>query len=430
MVQKSLHLKRGTQLGKYRLKKRLGTGGMCEVWEARDSVEGIWVALKIPLQDTHGQRDNNALLKEVKAVSRLRHPNILTVKNADIIDGYALLATEISTNTLADCSSPMSFRRICSIIVDVLEALAHAHRNKIVHCDVTPNNIFLFQDGRAALGDFGISVHLKGRKKTIDDYGTPGYVAPEQAYGYPTYSSDCFSLGLILYEYITGVLPRWPFNWPFKGQKRLREKTSPDFIKFMKKALSIDPGLRFTDADKMLKAMLKAIPSHCHSKLRIVEKKRDNWRKVRQEAFNKRYAKIFPVTFRCIECDELIDERMKCCPWCGSEKNRFDFTTQFSHICHRCHKGISSEWKFCPWCYGAGFEPEEDISKFKIVHSSRCEYCNGKHMRFMTYCPWCHRKVRHHWNTHRFPETCQQCKWPVDSEFWNYCPWCKQNLFY
>ena len=429
MDQGILHLKRGTQLGKYRLKKCLGKGGMCEVWQARDNIEGIWVALKIPLKGTNGLRDNDVLLKEVRAVSRLRHPNVLAVKNADIIDGHAVLATDLSTNTLADCSIPMAFRRISSIVIDVLEGLAHAHRNRIVHCDISPNNIFLFQDGRSALGDFGISVHLKGRSKTIDDYGTPGYVAPEQAYGYPTCSSDCFSLGLIFYEYTTGVLPRWPFNWPFKGQKRLREKTSLDFVRFMKRALTVDPDLRFANADKMLKALLNVMPSNCHSKLRIVEKAEHNWRKVRQEAFTKRYAKVFPVTFRCIECDDLIDERMKCCPWCGSQKNRFDYISQFSHICHRCHKGISPEWKFCPWCYGTAFEQQKN-GGVRLNYNGRCGYCNGKHMRFMTYCPWCHRKVRHHWTTYPFPETCQQCKWPVDSEFWNYCPWCKQNLFY
>ncbi len=64
--------------------------------------------------------------------------------------------------------------------------------------------------------------------KTVDDFGTPGYVSPEQAYGRPTYQSDCFAVGLILYEFITDVLPRWPFRWPLRGQKRFRRIVKPE----------------------------------------------------------------------------------------------------------------------------------------------------------------------------------------------------------
>jgi serine/threonine protein kinase len=90
----SLDLKAGQRLGKYRLSQYLGEGGSCEVWKARDTVESIWVALKIPLADVHGKRDNQALLREIKLVAQLRHPHIMPVKNADIIGGQAILATE------------------------------------------------------------------------------------------------------------------------------------------------------------------------------------------------------------------------------------------------------------------------------------------------------------------------------------------------
>lgn len=423
-----LHLKCGKCLGKYRLKKNLGTGGFCEVWEARDRVEGIWVALKIPSADINGKRDNETLLREVRAVSKLRHPNIISVKNADIIEGYVILATELSTGTLADRSKPMSFRRITSIIFQVLEGLAYAHRNRIVHCDVTPGNIFLFPDKRAALGDFGISLKLKGRMKTVDEYGTPGYVAPEQAYGRPMYCSDCFSVGLILYEYITGILPRWPFNWPFRGYEQLREKTSSAFAGFIKKSLAVDHERRFANAGKMLAAMTRTLPQSWQKALKVIEKKESDWHKVRREAFIKRYGRIFPVMFRCVECNEPVAEPMQICPWCGSEKNRFDTRSQFSHICHRCHKGVLPEWRFCPWCYGPGFDSPASIRSPGVIYHALCKYCKGKIMRFMRYCTWCNRKVRQPWQIRPFPETCSRCGWAIDSDFWNYCPWCKQNL--
>ena len=159
----SLRLTQGRRLGKYRLAKCLGEGGSSEVWKARDSVEGIWVALKIPLIGVNGQRDNQVLLREIRLVAKLRHPHIMPVKNADIINGHAVIATELSVGTLADCSTPMSPRRIVFIIAQILDGLAHAHHKRMVHCDVTPGNIFLFSNGRAAIGDFGIGLKVKGR---------------------------------------------------------------------------------------------------------------------------------------------------------------------------------------------------------------------------------------------------------------------------
>ncbi|MFZ2147579.1 MAG: serine/threonine-protein kinase [Sedimentisphaerales bacterium] len=423
-----LYLKSGNRLGKYRLKKCLGTGGHCEVWEARDRVEGIWVALKIPLADIIGRRDNEILLREVRAVSKLRHPNILSVKNADIINEHMILATELSTGTLDDHSKPMSFRRITSIIIQVLEGLAYAHNNHIVHCDVTPGNIFIFPDKRIALGDFGISLEFKRRMKTVDDFGTPGYVAPEQAYGRPTYRSDCFSVGLILYEYITGILPRWPFNWPFRGYERLRERTNLAFVSFIRKSLLIVPEQRFANAGKMLAAMIKALPKSHQKALKVTEQKESDWHKVRREAFVKRYGRLFNAIFRCVNCDEPIAETMQLCPWCGSEKNRFDTRSQFTHICPRCHKGVLPEWRFCPWCYGPGLDSPSSIRSAGVYYHALCKYCDGKLMRFMRYCPWCHRKVRQPWRIRLFPEICGRCGWSIDSDFWNYCPWCKQDL--
>ena len=153
-------LRRGKLLGKYRLVKRVGKGGYCEVWKARDNVEGVWVALKIPLLD-NGRRDNEALLKEIRLVSQLRHPHLMPLKNADIIEGHAVLATELSVGTLDDCSRPMSVRRLINITGQVLEGLAYAHSKRLVHCDLTPGNIFLFPNGRAALpGRWWMRIHL------------------------------------------------------------------------------------------------------------------------------------------------------------------------------------------------------------------------------------------------------------------------------
>jgi len=425
-----LNLKRGRRLGKYRLMKCLGEGGSGEVWKAKDCVEGILVALKIPHMDVNGVRDNEALFREIRLVTKLRHRHIVPVKNADIIDGYLILATELSVGTLDDRSKPMSVRKIISIVAQVLEGLGYAHRHRLVHCDVTPGNIFLFPNGRAALGDFGISLKLKGRMVTIDDYGTPGYVSPEQAYGRPTHRSDCFSAALILYEYITGALPRWPFKWPMRGSKRLRERTSPAFVEFMRKALSVEPGKRFANAEQMLGALMETTPRSMRKGfgVKLKESKKRDWRKVRREAFLKRYQRVLNCSARCMDCGEPIDERMQICPWCGSGRNRFEGRSGFVRICRRCHKGVLPEWRYCGWCYGPGFSRVSSVRSGGVRYHGRCRNCKGRIMRFMRYCPWCRRKVRSAWQVRPFPEICSQCKSSVDSSFWNYCPWCEQRL--
>lgn len=424
-----LHLKRGKCLGKYRLEKCLGEGGTCEVWKAKDCVEGIWVALKIPLVGVDGQRDNQTLFKEVRLVSRLRHRHIMPVKNADVIEGHTVLATELSVGTLSDRSKPMSVRKISSVIAQVLDGLAYAHHNRLVHCDVTPGNIFLFPDGRAALGDFGLSLRIKGRMQTVDVYGTPGYVAPEQAYGRPTYRSDCFAVGLILYEYVTGVLPRWPFRWPPRGHKRLRERTNLAFVKFMRKALSVDPAKRFANADKMRSALLEAIPKTMQNRIASKRaKKEHDWRRMRRDAFIHRYGKVSGIIFQCIKCGEPVTESMVLCPWCGTDRNRFDTRSWFADICPDCHKGVLPEWRFCPWCYGVGFESPSSVRTTGVRYHAKCRYCGDRLMRFMRYCPWCHRKVRRPWRVRPFPEVCGRCGWSIDSTFWSYCPWCRQSL--
>lgn len=426
-----LRLARGTCLGKYRLAKRLGQGGYCEVWKARDTIEGIWVALKIPNLGSAGRRDNKAVLREVALIARLRHPHIMPLKNADIIDGHAVLATELSVDTLADRSKPMGVRRTLSIICQVLDALAHAHHHRLVHCDVAPTNIFLFPNGRAALGDFGIGLEFKGRMATIEEYGTPGYVAPEQAYGRPTYRSDCFAVGLILYEYLTGALPRWPFNWPLRGYARLRQRANSALITFLRRALAVDPAGRFANAEQMLNALLQAMPRTFKNSLnqRLASRKNPDWLQMRREAFVNRYKKNFPLLLRCTNCSEPIAESMMVCPWCGTDRNRFDTRSHFSHICSRCHKGVLPEWRFCPWCYGPGFKSPSSDRTTGVRYNDRCRHCLKQLMRFMRYCPWCRRKVRKPWHVRSFPEVCNKCGWSVDSTFWRYCPWCRQNLY-
>ncbi len=431
MVNFSKKLYRGGRLGKYRLLKKLGIGGYCEVWKALDTVEGLEIALKIPLTDSSGVRDSQSLLREIKLVSQLRHPNILPVKNADIIAGHAVMSTELGQKSLEDCSRPMSVARIINIMDQVLAALAYAHRRKIIHCDITPGNIFLFSEGRALLGDFGIGKTVKGRMVTSDDFGTPGYVAPEQAYGKPSCRSDCFSASLILYEFLTGQLPRWPYEWPMKGHEKLRTRTNLALTEFLHRALAVNPARRFPDAEKMRQAFHDAIPRNLRKKPNVSQHqpKPKSWQQLRRDKFSEKYLRVLGPFQKCHDCGELISEFMHCCPWCGSEANHFESTTSFSHYCPECKHGIMPEWPYCPWCYSKGFTSFEPRKTSRTRYHDHCRNCGGKTMRFMRYCPWCHHKIRRPWQVRPFPEICASCNWSVDTSFWNFCPWCADNLF-
>lgn len=426
----SRKLHRGQRLGKYRLDRRLGEGGYSQVWKAKDMVENIWVALKIPSRGPQGEPNNEDLLKEARLSAQLHHPHLLPPKNADIIDGQAVMATELSAGTLADRSKPMSPRKLVAICAQVLDGLAHAHRHRLVHCDVTPYNVFLFPDGRAALGDFGIGLRLHGRQRTVDEYGTPGYVAPEQAFGRPTYRSDCFSVGLIMYEWLTGVLPRWPFQWPFRGHDRLEERSPGGLVRFLRKALEPNPARRFVRAEEMLAALLAAVPEAAKALGSQAQPQRrpGDWRKLRREAFAQRYGRVLGNLYACVQCGEPVSEEMTVCPWCSSEKNRFDSRSPRQYVCPRCGRGVLPEWRYCPWCWGPGFKDPADTRTPGVRYHGRCKYCHGRLQRWMRYCPWCHRKVSKPWQLRPFPETCARCHNAVDSTYWRRCPWCGQCL--
>ncbi len=244
----------GQRLGKYRLRRRLARGGFADVFEAYDTLEGISVALKVPLG---GEKLAPELAgdfeREIQLGARLEHPNILSVKNADVIDGILTIAYPLGERSLADrLSHRLSVRNALEFGQQLLEALAHAHENRVIHCDVKPDNLILFDDGALRLGDFGLA---KQSVRTLhaSSSGTLGYMAPEQAMGRPSARSDVFSAGLIIYRMLSGVLPEWPYDWPPRGYDRLRRQ-APDMVEFLRRALQVPTRKRFRDATQMLAA--------------------------------------------------------------------------------------------------------------------------------------------------------------------------------
>ncbi len=249
-------LRSGQQLGKYKLGRKIGEGGFAVVYRARDVIEACDVALKIPFAQ-QGQ-DLDALLREVRINTRLEHPNILRIRNATTTpDGRLLIAYPLGLQSLDDrLRHRIAGTTALEIMLQVLDAAAYAHRQRVIHCDINPRNIILFEGPQAMLTDFGIAkISRKTRALDGSGTGTVGYIAPEQAMGAPSFRSDVFSLGLLMYRLFAGKVPRWPFRPPHPNLARLRRKLSPDALAIVLRAIHVDERKRFRNATQMHRAL-------------------------------------------------------------------------------------------------------------------------------------------------------------------------------
>jgi eukaryotic-like serine/threonine-protein kinase len=423
------------KLGKYRIEKVLGEGGFAKVYQALDTIEGLRVALKIPNPAVLTPAVLEDFRKEVRITARLVHPNILGIKNAEFIDGHFVIAYPLGERTLGDrLQNRLSQTTVIHFTEQMTSAIAHAHSHRVIHCDVKPDNFILFPDHVLKLSDFGIA-KIAYQTLRASGSGTVGYVAPEQAMGKPSFRSDVFSLGLILYRMLAGVLPEWPYTWPPPEFHRIRARVHPDMIELIRRAMDVDPRQRFADGEQMLR-MFSRIKARTIRHARgqsaptQVAVTRD-WRTIRKRQFLRAYGQLLDTRYACSRCEGPVSEAMFACPWCGKDREQHDDTTQMPCSCPRCHRGLKSDWRFCPWCYGPGFEPATHREYSDVRYVGKCSNprCGRKDlMPFMRYCPWCNRKVRRAWKIGEERETCHSCGWGVLSGYWSYCPWCGKPL--
>ena len=164
------------------------------------------------------------------------------------------------------------------IVEQLLDAVAFAHEQQVIHCDIKPENVIMFDDGHVRLADFGIA---KVARETLRACGTGtiGYMAPEQAMGRPSCRSDVFSLGLLFYRMMSGEWPEWPFTWPLAGYQKLQGRLDPRLISWLRKAIEIRPELRFADATQMRNSFLKLRSSA----FRFAEEQRNRRRATRSD---------------------------------------------------------------------------------------------------------------------------------------------------
>src|ERR687883_88818 len=206
-------------VGRYRLDRLLGHGGMGWVWSAHDEILGRDVAVKevVPPPDlTPEQREliRRRTLREARAAARISHPSAVTVYDVVEEDGRPYIVMErLPSRTLADVlaeDGPLPAGRAARIGLDLVEALDTAHRAGVLHRDVKPANVMLTESGRAVLTDFGIATVEDDPALTTTGMlvGSPAYMAPERARGdRPTPAADLWSLGATLFAAVEGQPP-------------------------------------------------------------------------------------------------------------------------------------------------------------------------------------------------------------------------------
>ena len=202
-------------VGRYELIGRIGEGGMAVVYKAKDRLLNRFVAVKILRPEfTKDAQFVDSFRKESQAAAGLQHPNIVSVYDVghegniyfivmELIDGMPL------SEYIAQ-KAPMDYREVVRITKQVAQALSIAHKNNIIHRDIKPHNIMMTKSGIAKLGDFGIAKAISDSTltETSKIIGSVHYFSPEQARGsYVDERSDIYSLGIIMYEMLTGRVP-------------------------------------------------------------------------------------------------------------------------------------------------------------------------------------------------------------------------------
>lgn len=423
------------KIGKYRILGRISSGPLADVYRAYDTIEGINVAIKIPHRTILVQRTLADFLREVRLTSRLDHPNILHIKNADYVDGQFVIVYPLGEGTLGDkMSNRLSFQSVLDYTQQMLEAVAFAHRKRVLHCDIKPENLILFAPHVLKLADFGIA-KIATQTVSASGSGTVGYVAPEQALGKPSLRSDVFSLGLIIYQMATNRLPEWPFDWPPPGYEKLRRKAHPDFIAMVRRAMSVNARKRYANAAEML-AAFERVKRNAHRPAAKRRSKRPTgngpgeWRLVRFKEFRRHFGRALETHYECSRCRGPISERMIACPWCGHRTKTFKGETKYPTRCRECKRGMKLDWSYCPHEYGPAQGPRSDRSYTDTRYTVSCSNssCRGPLMPFMKYCPWCRTKIRRKWKIVGSAHKCPKCGWGVVKDFWTHCPWCEYKL--
>ncbi|NOY98256.1 MAG: serine/threonine protein kinase [Chloroflexi bacterium] len=260
---------------RYQLLERLGEGGMAAVYRARDKMLERYVAIKLLRDDfSNDEAFRERFRQEARAAANLSHPNIVTVHDFGFDVGKLFIVMEFvpgsDLKTLIKQRGRFTVEEAIPIMVQACAGIGYAHRAGLVHCDVKPHNFLVTPDQRLKVTDFGIARALSTiRSDEHSDvvWGSPQYFSPEQAAGGPpSPASDVYSLGIILYELLTGTLPFMASAPDELARLHLDEmpvplseyvpEISPALEQIVEKVLSKEPSARYRTADQLGRVLM------------------------------------------------------------------------------------------------------------------------------------------------------------------------------
>ena len=268
----------GKQFGPYQIVAPLGEGGMAAVYKAYHPATERYVALKVlPQHMASSEEFLTRFRREAKLLAQLQHPNILPVFDYGEADGYPYIVMPfIVSGTLADIlrKQPLSLAEIRRVITQIGDALSYAHGRGMIHRDIKPSNVLIDERGNCLLTDFGLARMVEAAEKLTTSgaiMGTPAYMSPEQGMGSKTdHRTDLYSLGIILYEMITGRVPytaETPVAVVFKhiqdplpSARKFNPNLSEALELVLLKSLAKNPDDRYQTADEFVHALQRAIP--------------------------------------------------------------------------------------------------------------------------------------------------------------------------
>jgi eukaryotic-like serine/threonine-protein kinase len=322
---------RGQTLGKYKIIAPLGSGGFGTVYLAQDT----WIDKKVAIKVPHRQGlDFGELLREPRLLASVSHPNIVAITTAEKQDNLFFIVMEyvqgetlenlIATHGMLDVNRSLDFTcQICN-------AVDHAHRQGVIHRDLRPANVLVTENDMLKVADFGTSRFLEIAAHGTTVIGSPPYMAPEQFHGKAVFASDLYSLGVTMYQMLTGVLP---YDTPAPAEldrlmsgelvtpPRLKNPAIPKAINdIVMRAMAPDVTARYQRAADLLEDLLAA-RTPAPSRRTPAPPLRDQGRTGRgddaQTIQSRLRARETPSARFCWHCRKPLHARTDRCPFCG-----------------------------------------------------------------------------------------------------------------
>ncbi|HEX5109630.1 MAG TPA: serine/threonine-protein kinase [Vicinamibacterales bacterium] len=318
---------RGQTLGKYRILSSLGSGGFGSVYLAEDT----WIDKKVAIKVPHKQDvDFSDLVKEPRLLASMSHPNIVTILTAEKQDDQFFIVMEYvpgeTLEQLINREGALELAQALDFTCQMCNAVDHAHRAGVLHRDLRPGNMLVSESGILKVSDFGTSRFLEIAAHGTTVIGSPPYMAPEQFHGKAVFASDVYSIGVTMYQMLTGELP---YTTPapadlerlMRGElvtaPRLKNSKIPKAINdIVLRALAPDLSSRYARASDLLNDVLAAREPAPRRAARSGSAGQSTDDQV-AEIHSRLKARETPTPRFCWHCRKPLHARTDRCPFCG-----------------------------------------------------------------------------------------------------------------